>query len=372
MGPLLLLLFFFALAAGGQEAVQVAVVAEGGPAEVTSYVQALVEKELGASGKFILVERSRVEEVLKEMAFQQSGVTVPEKAAQIGQHLNVEKLIFVQTHRLHPHYELTLRVVEVSTNQVLRVEKESLGRLKEEIQAGTRRAARRLIAAAGLLSPAQMILIPAGRFAMGSAHGLPDEQPPHSVSISAFYLDAYEVSRMAFEEFLVAQGRKARADVRDPDLPATGVSWHDAVAYCGSRGGRLPTEAEWEYAARGPQGRTYPWGETLPNPSLARFAGQERGPLLVVSLPEGATPEGVHHLGGNAAEWTQDWWDPGYYARSPAQDPRGPAEGDFRAVRGGSWNQPADELRASARAYHNPDRGDGHLGFRCARDASSP
>ena len=91
--------------------------------------------------------------------------------------------------------------------------------------------------------------------------------------------------------------------------------------------------------------------------------------MKIGSLPQGATLEGVHDLAGNVAEWVQDWWHPSYYGESPPADPQGPADGDYRVARGGSWNQPADELRSSARLYHNPDKGAGHIGFRCAQSA---
>lgn len=350
-----------------QTQLQIAVVASDGPR--VDYAQALLEAELQQSGQFALVEREKIAETIKELSFQQSGVTNQANAVEIGRHLNVHKIFFAQTHRVGGQYALTVKVVDVETNQVQRTENENLGTSQQQIQLGVRRLARRLIATSALLTPADMIPIPAGRFTMGTEHGLPDEKPAHQVSISGFEIDRYEVTRIAFESFLVSQNRKKQADLRDPNLPAVDVSWTDAAAYCRSRGARLPTEAEWEYAARGPNGRTYPWGETRPNALLARFGGQERQALKVGSLPQGATLDGVHDLAGNVAEWVQDWWHPGYYAQSPSNDPQGPADGDYRVARGGSWNQPPDELRASARLYHNADKGAGHIGFRCAKSA---
>ena len=305
--------------------------------------------------------------MVEEIAFQQSGVTESSGAAELGRLLNVDKLAFVQVHRLHPDYQLTVRLVDVSTGQLLRVEKQSLGRQQDQIRAAVRRLAQRLAAIAALLSPEDMVPLPAGTFPMGSATGLGDEQPVHIVSIDSFYLDRHEVSRIAFQEFRVSQGKQHQVNPRDPDLPATEVSWHQAVAYCQARGKRLPTEAEWEYAARGTAGRPYPWGEAAPTAARARFAAS--APLPIDSLPQGATSEGIRHLAGNVAEWVQDWWDPTYYGTSPSANPTGPPEGDFRTVRGGSWNSPAVELRPTARAYHNPERGAAHIGFRCARDA---
>jgi len=333
-----------------------------------TYARSLLEKELSQNDRFTLVERQRIQQVLEEVSFQQSGVTEGKGTAELGRLLDVDRLFFLQTHRLASGYELTLKIVDVATGRVLRVEKQSLGREQRQTQLAIRRLGQRLRAVASLLSPTEMVLLPAGSFSMGSVQGLPDERPIHPVSIKSFYLDRYEVSRVAYREFLITHDRPGQIDLKNPEHPATEVSWSDAVTYCRDQGKRLPTEAEWEYAARGNNGRTYPWGEAVPTPHLARF--QTREPLPVNSLPAGATPEGIHHMAGNVAEWVQDWWDPGYYGVSPSANPPGPPEGDFRAVRGGSWNQPADELRASSRTYHNPDRGAGHIGFRCARDAS--
>ena len=340
-----------------------------GRGEISGYARTLLEEELGGSGPFDLVERQRIDALLGEIAFQETGVTDTAGAAGLGRLLNVDLIFFVRTHRISSGYELAVEAVDVSTGRILRADRERLGFREERMRQGVHQLARRLAAYAFLFFPEEMVLLPAGRFLMGSDDGLPDEGPPHYVSVDSFYLDRYEVSRIAFEDFLVRQGRKRKADLENPDHPATMVSWSDAAGYCRSRGKRLPTEAEWEYAARGSEGRIYPWGNTPPTPFRACF--QNRGTLPVDSLPEGTSPEGIHHLAGNVAEWVSDWYAPGYYAISPESNPQGPAEGDYRVVRGGSWNQSSGELRASAREYHNPDRGAEHIGFRCARDAPS-
>ncbi len=363
-----LLLLLAALPSGGQERPQIALVpvksAQGVPAALPAYTQALLEAELGRSGRFKLVERGRVQEVLEEINFQQAGVTAADKASELGSHLNVEKLFFTEVLRAASQYQLVVKVVDVATNEVIKVETETLGPRQEQIQAATRRLARRLIGASAALSPVPMLSLLAGQFQRGSSQ--PGESPPHVVSLSAFEIDRDEVSQAAYQAFVeTRQGPQPPGE--HPEHPVAMVSWTDASAYCQWQGKRLPTEAEWEYATRGPEGRTYPWGDAAPTASLARFGGQYRGPVEGAALAAGATPEGIRHLAGNVAEWVQDWWDPGYYAASPGEDPQGPAEGDYRVVRGGSWSSPADELRSSARAYFNPDKGAGYLGFRCAR-----
>ncbi|MCC7264978.1 MAG: SUMF1/EgtB/PvdO family nonheme iron enzyme [Candidatus Latescibacteria bacterium] len=367
--PVFALLFLLAaLPSAGQERPQIALVpvksGQGVPAALPAYVQALLEAELSRSGRFKLVERSRVQQVLEEVNFQQAGVTAADKASELGSHLNAEKLFFTEVLRVGTQYQLAVKVVDVATNEVLKVETETLGPRQEQIQAATRRLARRLIGASAALSPVPMVSLLAGQFQMGSSQ--PGESPPHVVSLRAFEIDRDEVNQAAYQAFAAArQGPPPPGD--HPEQPVTMVSWTDASAYCEWQGKRLPTEAEWEYAARGPESRTYPWGDTAPTAAQARFGGQYKGPVEGSALSAGATPEGIRHLAGNVAEWVQDWWDPAYYASSPAEDPQGPPEGDYRVVRGGSWSSPADELRGSARAYFNPDKGAGYLGFRCAR-----
>ena len=145
---------------------QIAVVADKGPR--TDYAQALLEAELQRSGQFALVERERIAETIKELSFQQSGVTDQSNAVAIGRHLNVHKIFFAQTHRVGGQYALTVKIVDIETNQVQRTESENLGTSQQDMQTGVRRLASRLIATSALLAPIEMISIPAGRFKMGA------------------------------------------------------------------------------------------------------------------------------------------------------------------------------------------------------------
>ena len=148
------------------------------------------------------------------------------------------------------------------------------------------------------------------------------------------------------------------------------VSWTEAFNYCSWQEKRLPTEAEWEYAAKGASGRAFPWGDAPATRSLARYGGLFKGPVPVHALPGGATPEGLLHMAGNVSEWVQDWWQPGYFTTSPSQDPTGPETGDYKIVRGGSWSDSAVEISTTVRGFHNMDKGANRIGFRCAKSTT--
>ena len=340
----------------------------GVSADLSSYVRTLLEEELTRSGQFDVVDRSQVKEVLEELSFQQSGVTDVQTVTEIGQHLNVEKLFFIRLHRLYPEYKVTIKIVDVATNKVIRLEEQDLGSKPSEVRIPTLKLAQRLVQRASLLVPAEMVYFPPSRYQMGSS-GPPDERPPHSVLLSSFFLDRYETSEIAFQAFRESMAKQAISDVANPKRAATLISWFDAADYCGWQGKRLPTEAEWEFAAKGTKQRPYPWGSESPTRSMARFGGYTRGSVDVSEMPEGATPEGIFHLAGNVAEWVQDWWQPDYYSASASQDPSGPTSGDYKVIRGGSWAQPAVEIGTTVRAFHNPNKGSGYIGFRCAKSA---
>ncbi len=244
-----------------------------------------------------------------------------------------------------------------------------------------------------------MLLIPAGEFIMGSDEGFPDELPIHSVYVDAFYIDLLEVTNQQYKACVDAGAcqpprrtdccteNPARKPIRpfyfgNPEYaryPVIFVSWYDALDYCTWRGARLPTEAEWEKAARGTDGRKYPWGNQEPGPELLNFTwlpGDFPGrPLYntapVGSYPLGASPYGVLDMAGNVYEWTWDVYLPDYYAISPYLNPTGPSEGSYRVTRGGSFYNQAFRNRSANRNNAFIPASSVHFdgGMRCAKDA---
>jgi formylglycine-generating enzyme required for sulfatase activity len=266
--------------------------------------------------------------------------------------------------------------------------------------------------------PDEMVVIPAGEFLMGSPDdglSFDDERPQRNVFIDSFRMDRHEVTNARYRQFVAATGHPAPSHQK-PELtlwvhgmpipgsgqhPVVNVTWEDAVAYCRWQSKRLPTEAEWEKAARGADGRRYPWGnvwEFTKANSASHWAGRtiefkngeewkafwitgdgarishERGlngevlTLPVGSFPEGASPYGLLDMAGNVSEWVQDWYEPYFYLNAPLSNPQGPNGQLLKVVRGGSWLKPARNLRASDRDYgYLSDRASG-IGFRCAQD----
>jgi sulfatase modifying factor 1 len=239
---------------------------------------------------------------------------------------------------------------------------------------------------------APMILIPAGPFTMGSNDGLPNERPEHSVTLDAYYIDQYEVTAGRYQLFVESANRNLPPTWDDEaaqtmsNLPAVGMSWTDAAAYCKWAGRRLPTEAEWEKAARGTDGRRYPWGHMQPFVDIANYnrgvwvsdaitlvpvnSGLEGMSVRHGLKQGGKSPYGLFHMAGNAAEWVADWYDREYYLKSPEKNPTGPSQGERRVLRGGSWADLPAALRVTARFSAEPDFEDRTMGFRCAMTAT--
>ena len=234
----------------------------------------------------------------------------------------------------------------------------------------------------------QLIVIPSGIFEMGadpqlgleicklyspdcSLEDFADEAPLHLVDLSSFWIYRTEVTNLQYR-LCVDEGDCSPPalpefflDDRFSEHPVVYVDWFSAKNYCEWAGGRLPTEAEWEKAARGTDGRLFPWGSE-PECGLANVKGCTQGLTSPVgSFTEGASPYGVYDLAGNAAEWVSDWYSPTYYQESPNQDPVGPTTGEMRVVRGGSWKNPFTGVRSTNRSANFPEIFSSGVGFRC-------
>ena len=227
--------------------------------------------------------------------------------------------------------------------------------------------------------PDDMALVPAGEFTMGSPEGDPDEQPAHKVLIDAFYMDKYEVTVKQYAAFLQESGGdrpsewKTMNKTANQNRPVMGVDWSEASRYCKWAGKRLPTEAEWEKAARGTDGRLYPWGNDPPTALHANHGKKEwnnhEALVPVGKLEDGKSPYGIYDMAGNVWEWVSDWYDNDYYKNSPSQNPTGPPTGGFKVIRGGSWNTSARNLRAADRYFDPPSFRSQYVpGFRCAKN----
>jgi iron(II)-dependent oxidoreductase len=244
----------------------------------------------------------------------------------------------------------------------------------------------------------EMVLIPAGWFLMGSdkkadRQAYLPELPQRKVYLDAYEIDKYEVTTVQFLKFVLATNRSPLIDWRYDggnfqetmvNHPVMHVSWFDAEAYCAWAGKRLPTEAEWEKAARGEDGRIYPWGNQPAGLSRANFgrgglSGPVRDrperlmlypPIISVDKYENAvSPYGLYQMAGNVAEWVADWYDKDYYKTAPERNPTGPEKGTQRSFRGGGWVDSTPSVRAAQRNGTEPNTKMNWMGFRCARNA---
>lgn len=258
-----------------------------------------------------------------------------------------------------------------------------------------------------------MLFVPAGPFKMGSDTDASEERPAHTVTLDAFWIDRTEVTNAMFRKFLQAtnypidaeqggtrvvfntskkdwedtkgadwqhpRGPSSNIDGMD-DYPVVQVNWNDATAYCKWAGRRLPTEAEWEKAARGTDGRTFPWGSQTPTGYFLNFADRNLDTSWATKdvddgyqftspvghYPFGVSPYGALDMAGNVWEWVSDWYSDAYYANSPAENPQGPAKGAGRSLRGGAWNSAIILVRITQRGRNIVQNRADSLGFRCA------
>ena len=226
--------------------------------------------------------------------------------------------------------------------------------------------------------PEEMVTIPAGPFVRGTMSGGFDEQPQRTIYLDTFSIDRYEVTNHQYQQFVAATGHrkaappsryaKSMGKMRSPNQPVVYVSWDDAVAYCRWKGKRLPTEAEWEKAMRGTDGRLWPWGNQE-KPNGANWGRVQDGhdvSARVGTFPTDHSPYGVMDGAGNVMEWVADWYQEAYYKDSPDKDPPSPEFGIFRVMRGGGYTTTGGDLRITSRSRMVPDFRDETIGFRCA------
>ncbi|MCD6231729.1 formylglycine-generating enzyme family protein [Candidatus Aerophobetes bacterium] len=237
----------------------------------------------------------------------------------------------------------------------------------------------------------EMVFIPAGEFLMGSNEGEKDESPLHSVYLDAYYIDKYEVTNEEYCRFLNEEGNRSeegylRLNIDDEDCrieerggkyypkkgyerhPVVEVTWFGARDYAQWAGKRLPTEAEWEKAARGKEGKKYPWGDSLAE-KKANY--NSTNTLPVGSYPSGVSPYGCYDMAGNVWEWCSDWYNERYYENSPRKNPSGPREGSERVLRGGSFYNPLTLMYCANRFKYSPEKSGSDVGFRCAKSFST-
>lgn len=239
-----------------------------------------------------------------------------------------------------------------------------------------------IVSSAAASEHGAMVLIPAGEFTMGRTkltaddktnmrpHVLLDDRPARTVNLGAYYLDAYEVTNAQYATFVKSRNQPPPRHWRNGDVPkgeesfpVFNVDWEDATAYCDWAGKRLPTEAEWERAARGElDSMDFPWGDK-PDAKKARYNSPQPGPV-------GAFPPngfGLYDMAGGVSEWCADWFDRLYYQHGPAGNPKGPETGEYKVIRGGAWSDAPKRVTVFFRNWVRPNQKTPNLGFRCAK-----
>lgn len=346
--------------------------------------------ELMKTGELRVMERTQMEKILKEQGFQQSGACDgSECAVEVGRLLSINRMVVGTMGKLGASWTISVRAVDVGTGEILGsarhqergeidvVVQDMMPILAQELVASLlgRALPPRPVARAAPVAPqpvvsttpSGMVAIPAGCFMMGSPgeEGSNDEHPQHRVCVSAFSMDVTEVTQSAYQS--VTGKNPSNFDKCGGNCPVEHVNWQEASDYCHRIGKRLPTEAEWEYAARAGTTTKWYWGDNEQMSVLyAWFADNSDGRTHpVAQLRPNAW--GLYDMAGNVWEWTADLYGADYYRQSPSQDPQGPSSGSRRVDRGGGWRGDSPtNLRSAGRDDLSSGARRDPLGFRCA------
>lgn len=351
---------------------------------------------------FRVVERSELEKILKEQKFQISGVVNMETAKRIGELYAVDFLLFGSVAKFGGSIETDIRLVDTETGEAILAENANAPTerdTRQMVQELVRKIENRYrlklhpapISSPVITSPAkrsqqpsapvssgavqgEMVQIPAGEFLMGNnANNAPyNEKPAHTVYVDAFYMDVTEVTNQQYKAFIEATNHPKpkywnNSRYNQPDQPVVGVSWDDAAQYAAWAGKRLPTEAEWEYAARGGlSGAKFPWGnDNAKGHACFGKSFMSGKPCAVKSFPPNAY--GLYDMAGNVAEWCSDWYRSDAYKDAQSNNPGGPAKTSQKVLRGGSWYEDAYYIRCSARKGLAENGFSTAVGFRCVK-----
>ncbi|MBI4726919.1 SUMF1/EgtB/PvdO family nonheme iron enzyme [candidate division TA06 bacterium] len=343
--------------------------------------------DLVTANVYQVVDRSKRDEILKEQGFQQSGACDQGAClVEAGQLLGVQKMVGGTIGKLGAVYSLQLRVIDVKTGAIDKAFSKSYAGDVSILLEAMREAACYFSgipyqsgqpageSGEGLVflgvnpqgfneyrnqkDGSVMVEIPAGPFSMGSNEGEPDETPVHTINLDHYYIGKYEITIGQFKKYWDATGKKMPkqfSGLENDSLPVINVEWEEAKSYCDWAGLKLPTEAQWEKAARGRDGREYPWGSRW-YPERCNSKEKSDGykwTAPVGSFAQGVSPYGCYDMAGNAWEWCSDWYDKNYYDKSAPNNPTGPASGSFRVMRGGSWSEDGYYCRSAMRFWYD-------------------